>query len=259
MKTIKEITEALKSANTYEPWMKELENDERAGVQKAFLQFKKRLQNQEKMLEQFRQKQAFDASFLPFGDAYLAGIDEAGRGPLAGPVVTCAVILPKDCPELVGVNDSKQLSKKKRAEFAELIKKHALDYSIHFQSAEIIDEMNILEATKQSMKMCVESLKIRPDFCIVDAVAVPIDIPQTNIIKGDAKSLAIGAASILAKHERDLYMEKLHKEYPQYGFNQHAGYGTKQHLEAIEQFGPTIHHRKSFEPIKTMLEKKVMI
>jgi len=259
MKTIKEIVEALKKAATYEPWMQELEKDERASVQKAFLQFQKRMEKQKKLYEQFCQKQAFDESFLPFEGAYLAGVDEAGRGPLAGPVVTCAVILPKDCPELVGVNDSKQLSKKKRAEYAEIIKKHAIDYYIHFQSAEVIDEINILEATKQSMKTCIENLKIRPDFVVVDAVTIPVDVPQEAIVKGDAKSLAIGAASILAKHERDLYMEELHKQYPQYGFDQNAGYGTKQHLEAIERFGPTVHHRKTFEPIKTMLEEKVKL
>ncbi|MED3660380.1 ribonuclease HII [Ureibacillus sp. FSL K6-8385] len=259
MKTIKEITEALKRATAYEPWMQELEKDGRASVQKALRQFQKRLEKQEKLFEQFRQKQAFDASFLPFEGAYLAGVDEAGRGPLAGPVVTCAVILPKDCPELIGINDSKQLSKKKRAELAELIKKHALAYSIHFQSAKKIDELNILEATRQSMKICIENLKIRPDICLVDAVSIPIGIPQESIVKGDAKSLAIGAASILAKHERDLYMEELHTQYPQYGFDQNAGYGTKQHLEAIERFGPTVHHRKTFEPIKSMLEKKVML
>lgn len=259
MKTIKEITEALKQATAYEPWMKELEKDGRAGVQKALLQFQKRMEKQEKLLEEFRKKQSFDESFRPFEGAYLAGIDEAGRGPLAGPVVTCAVILPRECPELVGINDSKQLTKKQRAEFAELIKKHALDYSIHFQSAEVIDAINILEATRLSMKTCIEHLKIRPDFCIVDAVDIPMDIPQKSIVKGDAKSLCIAAASILAKHERDVYMEKLHQQFPQYGFDQNAGYGTKQHLEAIERHGLTIYHRKTFEPIKSMLEKKVTI
>lgn len=255
MKSIKEITEALKGASNYEPWMEEIQKDERAGVQKAFKQWQKRMEKQQKLMDEFHQKIAFDAQFLPFEKAILAGVDEAGRGPLAGPVVTCAVILPKDCEELVGVNDSKQLSKSKRAEFAAIIKKCALAYSIHFQSAEVIDELNILEATKQSMKIAVENLTIRPDICIIDAISIPIDIPQKGIIKGDAQSLAIAAASILAKHERDQYMEALHKEFPQYGFDQHAGYGTKQHLEAIEQYGPTIHHRKTFEPIKTMLEK----
>lgn len=259
MKTIKEITEALNSTNKYEPWMDMLEKDERAGVQKAYHQWKKRMEKQQKLIAEFNKKREFDSGFLPFEGALLAGVDEAGRGPLAGPVVTCAVILPKECEELIGVNDSKQLTKQKRAEFAAIIKKCALAYSVHFQSAEVIDEINILEATKQSMKAAVENLNKRPDICIVDAVSIPMNLPQKDIVKGDAKSLAIAAASILAKHERDLYMEKLHKEFPQYGFDQHAGYGTKQHLEAIEQYGPTIHHRKTFEPIKSMLSKKVMV
>lgn len=259
MKTIKEITHALNEATTYEPWMGTLEKDERAGVQKALKQWKKRMEKQQKLIEEFNKKLEFDAGFLPFEGALLAGIDEAGRGPLAGPVVTCAVILPKECEALIGVNDSKQLTKQKRAEYAAIIKECALAYSIHFQSAKVIDEINILEATKQSMKAAVENLKIQPDFCIVDAVTIPMNLPQKDIVKGDAKSLAIAAASILAKHERDLYMEEIHKEFPQYGFDQHAGYGTKQHLEAIEQYGPTIHHRKTFEPIKTMLAEKVMV
>lgn len=179
------------------------------------------------------------------------------EGPLAGPVVTASVILPNDrCEALIGINDSKQLSKKNRAQFAEVIKEYAVSYSVHFQSVEEIDRLNIFEATKQSMKQSIESLSIRPDYCILDAITVPISIPQQSIVKGDAQSLAIGAASILAKHYRDEYMDKLHEQFPEYGFDQHAGYGTKKHLEAIEKYGVTIHHRKSFEPIKSMIARK---
>lgn len=166
--------------------------------------------------------------------------------------MTAAVILPTNCEALVGLNDSKQLSKDKRNGFATLIKEHAISYSIHFQPAEQIDELNIYEATKQSMKASVESLSTKPDVVLIDAMTLPITIPQDSIIKGDAKSLAIAAASILAKTARDEYMEQLDEEFPMYGFGQHAGYGTKQHLKALEEFGPTIHHRKSFEPIKSM-------
>jgi ribonuclease HII len=259
MKTIKEITAALTKAHTYENWMKEIEQDERTGVQKAWKQWNNRMEKVKKKLEEHESKVQFDASFLSSDDELIAGVDEAGRGPLAGPVVTAAVILPRNCEKFIGINDSKQLSKKAREDFAKIIKEHALEYSIHFQSAKVIDELNIYEATKLSMKKSVESLKLCPNFCIVDAMQLAINIPQRSIIKGDAKSLAIAAASILAKNARDEYMEKLHQEYPVYGFDQNAGYGTKKHLEALEQYGYMHEHRKSFEPIKSMVNKKEWI
>lgn len=256
MKTIKEITEALKSANQYEEWMKKLETDERAAVKKAYASFQKRIAKLEKVREEHMEKLAFDASFLPNEHAFLAGTDEAGRGPLAGPVVTAAVILPNNCMELVGINDSKQLSKEKRNEYAERIKEHALTYYIHFQPASEIDRINILEATRQSMEKSVMSLSIKPDVVIADAMKLNVPYSQHSIIKGDAKSLAIAAASILAKTARDDYMDELAKKYPMYGFNKNAGYGTKEHLDAIKQYGITEHHRKSFEPIKSLIKKE---
>ncbi|RHW39665.1 ribonuclease HII [Lysinibacillus yapensis] len=258
-KTIKEILAALHAAKAYESWMDEIKNDERAGVQKAWKQWNNRMEKEKKKLDEHKEKVEFDESFLSSSEQFLAGIDEAGRGPLAGPVVTAAVILPRDCKPFIGINDSKQLTKKAREEFAAIIKKHALSYAIHFQSAEMIDALNIYEATKQSMKQSIENLDIRPDFCIVDAMVLPMDIPQKSIIKGDAKSLSIAAASILAKNARDDYMEKLHAEHPMYGFDQNAGYGTKQHLEALKQHGYIHEHRKSFEPIKSMIESKEQI
>ncbi len=137
---------------------------------------------------------------------------------------------------------------------SKLVKEHAISYSIHFQNTKVIDDINIYEATKQSMVTSIETLKIKPNFVIADAMTLPINLPQKSIIKGDAQSLAIAAASILAKTARDEYMEKLAQEFPQYGFEQHAGYGTKQHLEALAKYGPTIHHRASFEPIKSMMK-----
>ncbi|MFJ7404841.1 MULTISPECIES: ribonuclease HII [unclassified Lysinibacillus] len=251
MKTIKEITAALKMAEDWQEWMTAVAVDERAGVQKAWLSWNKRQDRKQQLIDEHQAKIDFDHLYGG-KDALIAGVDEAGRGPLAGPVVTAAVILPKNCEALVGLNDSKQLTKEKRNAFATLVKEHAISYFIHFQSAKNIDELNIYEATKQSMKTSVESLSIKPDFVLVDAMTLPIAIPQESIIKGDAKSLAIAAASILAKTARDDYMEQLDKDFPMYGFAQHAGYGTKQHLEALETYGPTIHHRKSFEPIKSM-------
>ncbi len=254
MKTIKEITVALKSAEYIEPWMEEIKQDTRAGVQKAWGSFEKRLAKRQQMIVAHKEKCQFDMSFLPHADAFAAGVDEAGRGPLAGPVVTAAVVLPNFCEALVGINDSKQLSKELRENYAARIKEHAVCYHIHFQPAEKIDELNIYEATKQSMAASVAGLAVQPAVVLVDAMTLPIQLPQHSIVKGDTKSLAIAAASILAKTARDEYMEQLHEQYPQYGFQQHAGYGTKQHLEALEQFGPTKHHRKSFEPIKSMIK-----
>lgn len=256
MKTIKEITQALKMAQHYEPWMDAIQEDERSGVQKAWQQFCKRQEKERQLQAAHQEKLDFDASYLPHATAYIAGTDEAGRGPLAGPVVTAAVILPNYCEELLGINDSKQLSKEQRENFANRIKEHALAYSIHFQSADEIDRLNIYEATRQSMKNSIEGLAIQPDFVLADAMTLPISIAQASIVKGDAKSLAIAAASILAKTARDHYMEDLHEQFPQYGFAQHAGYGTKQHLEALAQYGSTIHHRKTFEPIKSMIVKR---
>lgn len=256
MQTIKEITTLLNNTTNFEEWMCDIEKDERIGVQKAWKKWKNQYEKRQKVLKEHEEKIKFDTSFLPFEGALIAGIDEAGRGPLAGPVVTSAVILPYDCDKLIGINDSKQLSKKERRKFAEIIKQHAIDYVIHFQSAKCIDEVNIYEATKRSMMESIHQLKLQPDICLIDAMKLPISIPQQSIIKGDAKSLAIAAASILAKDARDEYMEQLHKEYPMYGFNQHAGYGTKQHLEALNKYGPIHEHRKSFEPIKSMVQKK---
>lgn len=253
MASIKEITTALKEATTYEEWMTALKQDERAGVQKAWATFEKRMAKQQLQYDQHQQKVQFDSSFLE-GGQYVAGVDEAGRGPLAGPVVTAAAILPLHCPALVGINDSKQLSKDKRAAYAALIKEHALCYYVHFQGVEEIDRINIYEATKESMKFAVEHLSITPDVVLADAMTLQIPHRQHNIIKGDALSLSIAAASILAKTARDTYMEELHVQYPQYGFAKHAGYGTREHVEALQQYGITPHHRKSFEPIKSMIK-----
>ncbi|MFE6167160.1 ribonuclease HII [Viridibacillus arvi] len=256
MKTIKDIKEALNNEQQYQSWMEEIESDERLGVQKVWQQWLRKKAKLDKLIVEHEEKLEFDNSYRTHPTANIAGTDEAGRGPLAGPVVTAAVILPKDCPELVGLNDSKQLSKETRELFMAKIMECAIATSIHFQPAEVIDDLNIYEATKQSMKASIEMLQVKPDFVLADAMTLPIDIPQDSIIKGDAKSLAIAAASILAKTARDHYMEEMDVKYPQYGFAQHAGYGTKQHLEALGEFGPTDIHRTTFEPIKSMMLKK---
>lgn len=256
MSTIKEIKEAILKETEWQPWMSALEKDTRQGVKKALEQWQHRKEKQDHLLLEHKKKLSFDESFRPFPHALVAGTDEAGRGPLAGPVVTAAVILPEECPTLVGLNDSKQLSKEAREGYIKKIKECAIATSIHFQPASVIDEVNIYEATKQSMKASIESLSYKPDFVVADAMTLSIDIPQKSIIKGDAKSLAIAAASILAKTARDHYMEEMAERYPKYGFEKHAGYGTKQHLEALRKYGPTEIHRTTFEPIKSMILQK---
>ncbi len=178
---------------------------------------------------------------------YICGIDEAGRGPLAGPVVVGAVILPKDS-FIEGVNDSKKVSEKKREKIYELIKQEAISYGVGIVDQNEIDEINILNATKHAVTMAIESLSVKPDIILVDALT-NIDtkgIPYKSIIKGDAKEYSIAAASIIAKVTRDRMMMQWDEVYPEYGFAKHKGYGTSAHISAIKEYGPCPLHRKSF-------------
>lgn len=178
--------------------------------------------------------------------SYICGIDEAGRGPLAGPVVAGAVILPKG-KRILYINDSKKLSEKKRNELYDVIKEEALSYGIGIVSPERIDEINILQATYEAMRQAVSQLNVLPDILLNDAVTIPgIDVRQIPIIKGDAKSLTIASASILAKVTRDRMMTEYDSLYPEYGFAKHKGYGTKAHIEAIKEYGACPIHRKTF-------------
>lgn len=181
------------------------------------------------------------------GRSFIAGVDEVGRGPLAGPVVTAAVILPADF-SVLGVDDSKKLSAKKREQLCEEIKKQAVCWAVGWKDAEVIDEVNILQATKLAMAEAVENLSIRPDFVLIDGnFTVPaIDIPQQCIIKGDANSTSIAAASIIAKVTRDRYMMEMAEKYPGYSFESNIGYGTKAHYEGLRTLGMTPIHRRSF-------------
>ena len=254
MLTLKEIKEKLEQSTGSEAWITELEQDERIGAQKLWISWNRKQQLVLLERQAHEEKIVFDRSYCSQENNLVAGVDEAGRGPLAGPVVTAAVILQNDTQDLIGLDDSKQLTRKKRKELAISIKQNAIAYSIHFQSVEKIDELNIYEATKQSMTEAVLNLETKPNVVLVDAMKLPIDIETHSIIKGDAQSLAIAAASILAKTARDDYMDELHEQFPMYLFNKHAGYGTKQHIEMIEEYGPTQHHRKTFEPIKSILK-----
>lgn len=181
------------------------------------------------------------------GYKYIAGIDEAGRGPLAGPVVAAAVILPQNCL-IEGVNDSKKLSEKKREKLYDDITQNAIAWGVGIVDNNVIDEINILNATRRAMHMAIEELKVKPDYILIDAEK-KVDtngIPYLPIIKGDALSISIGAASIIAKVTRDRMMREYDKIFPMYGFEKHKGYGTKAHIEAIKENGLCMIHRKSF-------------
>lgn len=181
------------------------------------------------------------------GIKYIAGVDEVGRGPLVGPVVTAAVILPVDFYD-ERINDSKKVTEKKREILYDVIMENAVSVGIGMSSSEVIDEINILEATKKAMKEALDNLSVKPEHVLIDAVKLDIDIPSTSIIKGDAKSQSIAAASIMAKVTRDRMMYELDKEHPEYDFAHNKGYGTKKHIEAIRKYGILKEHRKSFAP-----------
>ena len=190
----------------------------------------------------------FEREMLPLGAEYVAGADEAGRGPLAGPVVCAAVILPLDRGALIdGIDDSKKLKAEERERLAALIRERALSYAVCEEDNEAIDRINILEATKLCMKRAVEALSPEPDVVLIDGnFRIAVSLPQQNIVKGDALSYSIGAASILAKVYRDHRMEELDALYPQYGFARHKGYGTKAHTDAIREYGLCKIHRRTF-------------
>jgi len=191
------------------------------------------------------------------GINYIGGVDEVGRGPLIGPVVTACVVLPKDFV-LEGLNDSKQLSEKKRNEFYKYIKEHAIACEVGIIGPEKIDEVNIYEATKLAMIQAIEKVKkkIKLEHVLIDAMPLEIDIPTTSIIKGDAKSISIAAASVIAKVTRDEMMYELDEKYPQYGFKSHKGYPTKKHIQAISEYGLIDGYRKTYGPVKKIIEEE---
>lgn len=179
------------------------------------------------------------------GFRFIAGVDEAGRGPLAGPVVAACVILPPDC-FWPGLNDSKKVTVKRRRELAQIIKKEAVAWGIGLVNHKEIDRINILEATKQATLKAIKALKVKPDYLLMDALRIKTAIPQESVLKGDARCAAIAAASILAKTYRDHLLELMDPVYPVYNFKQNKGYGTKEHFAALRQYGPSAVHRQSF-------------
>ena len=239
---------SLKNDET-DPFILEAEKDGRKGVQRLLQKWKKDRADEKRLREKFYEMTAFEKKARNSGYSLVAGIDEAGRGPLAGPVVAAAVILPENF-FLPGLDDSKKLAAKKREEYERVIKNEAVSFGVAFVSAEEIDELNIYQATIKAMNAAAAALKPLPDYLLVDAVRLEAPFPCEPIIKGDAKSISIAAASILAKNARDRYMLEMAVKYPYYGFEKNMGYGTKEHLEAIEKYGPTPIHRTSFAPLK---------
>ena len=224
--------------------MAEYERDERSGVQALLISAAKKLNALEKEKQRTERMKKFEYQYA--NAAFICGIDEVGRGPLAGPVVAGAVILPKDC-DILYLNDSKQLSEKKREELYEVIMEKAVSAAVGYAAPERIDEINILQATYEAMRDAVSALSVKPELLLNDAVTIPgVDIPQVPIIKGDAKSISIAAASIIAKVTRDRLMVEYETVFPQYGFAANKGYGSPQHIAALKRYGPCPIHRKSF-------------
>lgn len=189
------------------------------------------------------------------GVTLIAGVDEVGRGPLIGPVVACACILPVNFYHK-DIKDSKKLSEKKREEMYKIIKENAISIGLSIVSEKVIDEVNIYEATKIAMKEAIKNLNITPEHVLIDAMKLELNIPSTSIIKGDAKSESIAAASIIAKVTRDHMLDEMDKEYPMYDLKNNKGYGTKKHLEALQTYGPCKYHRVSYSPVRNALNEK---
>jgi ribonuclease HII len=252
--TVKQIRERLSQlTDRSDSYVQSLATDSRKGVQQALTQFYRRLDRQAAAQAAFRQRFRYEEELWQQGCRYVAGMDEVGRGPLAGPVVTCAVILRPDF-DLVGVTDSKQLTRHEREQLYLQIVNEAVEVSIAVNDREAIDRLNIYAATQDAMIRAVNNLHHRPDHLIVDAVPLKIAIPQTTLIKGDQKSISVAAASIVAKEYRDHLMRDYDRVYPGYGLAENMGYGTKEHLAGLAAHGATPIHRRSFRPVQDYLD-----
>lgn len=251
MKTIAEIKawleqqEELSSSD-----LKKLAQDSRKGVQQLLARYQRQQEKLRQEQERLKKMWMYEQNCQKQGYNWIAGVDEAGRGPLAGPVVAAAVILPSDFP-VEQLNDSKQLSAETRQLLRQRIEKQAISIGIGMVHAEEIDRINILQATYQAMRLAVQNCKVPPDHLLLDAVEIPdLSIPQTAIVKGDTLSHSIAAASIIAKTTRDDWMKQQAKQYPQYGFDHHMGYATPEHLASLQKYGPSPLHRRSFAPVR---------
>lgn len=254
MATIKEIKEQLANIQRLDdPLLAELEQDSRSGVIQAIAKQKREIQKRIDEDERLEGMLAYEKECYARGMELIAGVDEVGRGPLAGPVVAASVILPKAC-KIPGLNDSKKIPKSKHKEIYEAVLQNAIAIGIGIKDNHVIDQVNIYEATKIAMMEAIGQLDPQPQHLLIDAMKLDLPISQTSIIKGDANSLSIAAASIVAKVTRDQMMGEFDREYPGYDFAQNAGYGTANHLAGLDKLGVTPIHRRSFEPVKSMCE-----
>ena len=243
---INEIKQLLNEADidALKELLPQFEADERAGVQKLILSARKRIAAFEEEVKRTYSLKEYERKYEKC--RYICGIDEVGRGPLAGPVVAAAVVLPKD-EDIYYLNDSKQLSEKKREQLYQEIMEKAVAVGIGFADEKRIDEINILQADYEAMRIAISRLSVTPDILLNDAVEIPgVDIPQVSIIKGDAKSVSIAAASIVAKVTRDHFMVEMDARYPGYGFASNKGYGSAEHIAALKEIGPCEIHRRTF-------------
>ncbi|WP_163101562.1 ribonuclease HII [Peribacillus alkalitolerans] len=248
--SIKDIEELIREVkNPSDPILLQCLSDDRKGVQRLAEKWQKAFDVEQSLKNKWLEMNEYENKLRKEGFSYIAGIDEVGRGPLAGPVVAAAVILKDDC-YLPGLNDSKKIPEKKRDEFYEKIMKNCVSFGIGIVSNVEIDEINIYESTKKAMLSAVQNLNPVPDFLLIDAMKLDAPFPQESIIKGDARSVSISAASIVAKVTRDRMMADYAKQYPDFNFEKNMGYGTPEHLSALMKSGPTPIHRYSFAPVK---------
>ncbi len=258
--TLNEIKTLVKEKSQEEidsKFLNSLAADPRAGVQKIYQNLCRQREKKHQEIARLQKLFNYELTLLNQGLKYIAGVDEVGRGPLAGPVVAAAVILPTDI-RILGLNDSKKVPADKRAELADEIKRHALCWAIGMASVEEIYRLNIYQASLLAMKRAVESLNRRPDHVLVDGKGAPkLAMPLTTVIGGDGISASIAAASVIAKVTRDQLMDEYHRRYPQYRFDKHKGYPTKEHFAALARYGPCPIHRGGFAPVQQAANLKL--
>lgn len=253
--SIKDLKEQFRTGDINEEMITELKSDERKGVQQLIASYERRKQKEQLLEANFFKMLHYENENYKKGIHCIAGVDEAGRGPLAGPVVAAAVILPKDF-KLLGLTDSKQLNEKQRNEFYEKIVEEAVSYHVAIISNQEIDRINIFEATKKAMYTAIDQLNPQADHVLIDAVELNgLAATSEVIVKGDLKSITIAAASILAKVTRDRLMRNIHTKYPMYHFDSNMGYGTKQHLDMLAEHGATPYHRQTFSPVRQVMKQ----